>query len=434
MGSNYPNGFNAVTIRGIPLLNLYPGKVFWVDSNGNPGYGTFERPCSTIVDAMTKTKTGRGDIIICKPGHVEAIVAAAQLAFTSMTQVCVYFLGEGASRATISFGTDVGADVDIDSAGITFVRPRFLSAIDALTGPIDVNAADFTIIDGLWADAAAMAVTDCIVATSAAIRLCIDGWRYIPSTTGTQKQSQIQLNGVDDVILKNIHVAGDFGTGIIENVTDEMLNVHMENLYLNNLSASPTPCIVIDANATGYAKNVKCRVASGSTYVSNVGKINWSNDCEGFNADGGAGDPIGTLISTGIEGLISTLTSKTDSVGVEGSLAVSRIASTGIQASTVQSKVDSAGIQVSTVQSKADSVGAQVSTVQSKADSVGIQASAAASQVASVGIQASTVQSKTDSVGITGSTSNSKVDSTAAAIASTMTSIGLIISLINSKT
>ena len=79
--SNFPNGFaNGISVRGMPLLSSYPGKVFWVDSGAPGGKGTFERPMATIDAAVALCTANNGDIIVVKPGHVETVSAAAGLA------------------------------------------------------------------------------------------------------------------------------------------------------------------------------------------------------------------------------------------------------------------------------------------------------------------------------------------------------------------
>jgi len=146
---------------------------------------------------------------------------------------------------------------------------------------------------------------------------------------------------VDNAILTGIKGAGDFGTGIIENVTDEVLNIHFSDIYLKNTNASPTPCMVLDANATGYADRVNCRVASGTTYVSSVAKLNWTGTCLGYNADGEGGDPIGTADASSIEG-------KIDALAIQAGTVIS------VQKTLVSSAVLQAGVDITGVSSAGD--------------------------------------------------------------------------------
>src|SRR5258705_13132707 len=93
--SNFPNGFSGgVAIRGIPVPQTIPGKVFWVSnvttgllqgqrggSDGNKG--TFESPFATLNYAITQCVAGRHDIIYIKPGHAESVTSATALNFNT---------------------------------------------------------------------------------------------------------------------------------------------------------------------------------------------------------------------------------------------------------------------------------------------------------------------------------------------------------------
>ena len=67
------------TVRGLPILQAQPGRVWWVGnsttvlpgcvggSDVNPG--TYNRPLATIDFAVGKCVANQVDIIIVKPGH-----------------------------------------------------------------------------------------------------------------------------------------------------------------------------------------------------------------------------------------------------------------------------------------------------------------------------------------------------------------------------
>ena len=311
--SPFPQGLSTFGVPVLPGAGTPPitGSVFWVD-NGDPlasdtaSNGIFDKPFASINYASTKCTANNNDHIFAKAGHNESVTAAAALAY-STAGITVWFLGEGADKAKITFGTVVGADMDVDAASVTLVNPKFVAALDALTGPIDINAADFRIINGEYHDGTSIGTTDCIVADPNAIRLKLHGWKYYEGSAGTEKESNIQLNGVDNAELFDIDIFGAFNAGNIECVTDEWLNMRMKNVTLVNTDVDPSPCIVGDANMTGVAENVKCRVASGTTYVSNVGKMSWGADCEGFSTDGYGGEPLGTAVASGLEGQVATI-------------------------------------------------------------------------------------------------------------------------------
>lgn len=289
------------------------GEIFWVGTSGDSSYNAMrsripaDHLFTSIDTAVGSCVANRGDVIAVMEGHSEAVAAAAGLDL-DVAGITVVFLGSGTSKANITFGTATTADMDVDAADITLVNPKFVAAIDALAGPIDVNSTDFTIINGEYHDATDINTIDCVIATSGATRMKIKGWKFFRANEGgTQKQSNIQLNGVDDAVLEDIDIRGDFATGNIENVTDEVLNIRLKNVYLDNLNATPKPGIVLDSNADGHAENVHIRVASGTTYVSDLSDINWASNCLGYNADGGGGEPIGTAIATGVEGKIDII-------------------------------------------------------------------------------------------------------------------------------
>ena len=111
-----------------------------------------------------------------KAGHTETVTAAAGLAL-DVAGITIIGLGNGSNRPTVNFTTAVGADMDVDAANITISNFLFTGGIDALTGIIDVNAADFSMINCETRDVTGQ-MTDCIVADANADRMLIDGWAH----------------------------------------------------------------------------------------------------------------------------------------------------------------------------------------------------------------------------------------------------------------
>jgi hypothetical protein len=208
--------------------------------------------------------------------------------------VVIEFLGEGSLRGTINFSTVVGVSMTITAANVTLINPRFTAGIDALTGPISITSADFTMINGEWFDAPAMGTTNCIVATTAATRLGIYGFKYFSSTTGTQKAACIVMTGVAFPTLMNINIAGDFSTACINNATTACTGMILEKMRFHNINATPHPAMVLQAGCTGMAKNCDMIVASGVTFISSVAALNWDAQCLGYHAGGQTGTPLAT--------------------------------------------------------------------------------------------------------------------------------------------
>lgn len=238
--SNFPSGFlNGVTIRGIPVTMLYPGNVFWVNnsgvlpaggiggSDGNPG--TFQKPFSTIDYAVGRCTANRGDIIAVMPGHVETVTAAAGLSL-DVAGIAVIGLGTGAKRATVNFTTATTADMNVDANNITLYNLLFTGGIDALAGPIDVNAADCSIINCEYRDVTGEAVR-VILADANATRLFIDGyWHNGAAAAGGT--SAIDLIGVTNPEIKNFKIVGNFSGSAIEIRTTACVDVDIHDGYI----------------------------------------------------------------------------------------------------------------------------------------------------------------------------------------------------------
>lgn len=229
--SNFPNGFaDGVTIRGVPLLSAYPGKVFWVDStagsNGNAG--TYDRPWATIDYAVGKCTANKGDIIMVKPGHTETVTAAGGLDL-DIAGIAIVGLGAGSNRPTVNFTTVVGADMDVDAANISVVNMLFTGGIDALTGPIDVNAADFAMINCETRDVTGQA-TDFIVTDDNADRFYISGWRHV-GAAAAGADTAITAVGGDDWVIEDFEIYGNFAVAAIENVTTAANRVRIGGGY-----------------------------------------------------------------------------------------------------------------------------------------------------------------------------------------------------------
>lgn len=135
--TNFPNSFAAgLTLRGLPILQTQPGRVFWVSnstmiqpgcvagSDNNPG--TFQRPFATLARAFTACLQGNGDIIIVKPGHLENIPDAATL-IVNCAGVAVIGLGAGLLRPTFRFTTATTANIQVRAASCSFQNCLFIA-------------------------------------------------------------------------------------------------------------------------------------------------------------------------------------------------------------------------------------------------------------------------------------------------------------------
>lgn len=134
--TNFPKGFpGGISLRGIPLTQSHPGKVFWVGnatatqltghrsaSNGNQG--RFQDPFSTIAGAITQCVASRGDIIFVKPGHAETVTTTTDIAL-SVAGVAIIGLGVGSMRPTLTFSTNATANIPITAANVAISNVLF---------------------------------------------------------------------------------------------------------------------------------------------------------------------------------------------------------------------------------------------------------------------------------------------------------------------
>jgi len=113
--SSYGGFADGVIIRGMPLLTLYPGNVYWVDSNGGGGSkGTFAHPVATLAAAHALVTTDNGDIICIKPGHAETYTETVDF---SKSGFAIIGTGFGDNRPTFTCGVTGAGDDMFDFAG-----------------------------------------------------------------------------------------------------------------------------------------------------------------------------------------------------------------------------------------------------------------------------------------------------------------------------
>ncbi len=115
--SSYGGFADGVIIRGMPLLTLYPGNDYWVDSNAGRNSnqkGTFANPCTTLLAAHTLVTSDNGDIICLKPGHAETYTATVDF---SKSGFAIIGLGYGFNRPTFTNGITASGDDAFDFAG-----------------------------------------------------------------------------------------------------------------------------------------------------------------------------------------------------------------------------------------------------------------------------------------------------------------------------
>lgn len=228
--SNYPNGFsNGILIRGVPLLQTHPGKVFWVlkaagvsiagqktGSDGNQG--TFNDPFATLDYAIGQCSADRGDIIVIKPGHTETISTATAMAW-DVAGVAIIGLGSGSLRPTFTLDTAATATITVSAANISVNNVLFVANFaDIATFFTLTTAKDFTVENCEFRDTSAILnainVVDTNATANAADGLWFSGNRVISKGT-TAATSVFDV----DAALDRMVVNNNFYTGGVVNNT-----------------------------------------------------------------------------------------------------------------------------------------------------------------------------------------------------------------------
>ncbi len=272
--TNFPNG---ITSFGVPVLGggeiTTTGNVRFVgstrsgSSNGNSGKDP-EHAWNTIDYAVGKMTANNGDIVVVCPGHVETVTAAAGLAI-DVAGITFVGIGHGDNRPQINFTTAVGADMDIDAADTKMTNFRFTGGVDALTGPIDINAARCSLINIETRDVTGQC-TDFIATDANADDLLISGWKHYGSASAGAETAMTIIGG-DNITIENFWIDGNFGTACIENVTTAAVNLTVGGGYSENYARTRNADDVIFtavATTTGnVGPNISARIADNAANV-----------------------------------------------------------------------------------------------------------------------------------------------------------------------
>lgn len=237
--SSYPNGFpNGVAIQGLPLLTAFAGNVFWVGSTrggSDSQKGTQKKPFATLDYAIGRCTANNGDIIMVMPGHVETVTAAAGVAL-DVAGVTIIGLGTGSLRPTVNFTTAVGASFRVTAANCIVQNLLFTGGIDALTNPIHVQAADFSLINCEWRDVTGQC-TDCILTTAAADRMYIKDLRY-DGAAAAGTNAGIAIVGGDRIVVEGLRMDGNFAVGGIDVRTTATTDIEVRDVVFRTRNSA----------------------------------------------------------------------------------------------------------------------------------------------------------------------------------------------------
>jgi hypothetical protein len=261
-----------------PVAVAPNAKVFFVASADSVDYSALQqefpvdkdgevRVFTTIDAAVGACTANRGDVIYVMPGHVETVSAAGGLSLDK-AGISIIGFGRGTLRPQVNFTTVVGADMNVDAANIWIENIRFTGGVDALTGPIDVNAANLTLKNIETADVTGQA-TDFIVTDANASGLTIDGWVH-KGAVAAGADTAITIVGGDFISIDNFNIDGNFAVAAIENVTTAVTNLNIGARSQGNLARTRNAADVIFtavATTTGFVNNIFSRLQDNAANI-----------------------------------------------------------------------------------------------------------------------------------------------------------------------
>ena len=256
--SNYGSFAAGVIIRGVPLIQTHPGKVFWVDnsslgsgddfkSGSDANKGTFNDPFSTLDYAIGKTRANKGDIIFIKPGHSETLTATSVA--VDVAGIAIVGLGRGSNRPTFN-ATATGSVFPVSAANVLVHNLLFTGGVDAIVSMITVSAADVAISDVEVRDVTGEIVVG-LLTTADANRLLVDGFTY-DGAVGDGATAAIAIVGGDRVKIQNFNLDGDFSVAAIDIRTTATTRLSVrDGVFYNRDAAVDTVVKVTITASTG---------------------------------------------------------------------------------------------------------------------------------------------------------------------------------------
>lgn len=233
--TNFPQGFaSGLAVRGMPLLQMQPGNVFWVDNStvlnanakgaSNNNRGTYLAPFSTLQYGLDSCVAGRGDIIFVGAGHAETIADATTLSFNK-AGVAIIGLGAGASRPTFTF-TAAAANIPLTAANMSIQNllfvANFADVASFMTATSTNTPKDFAVDNCEFRDTSAI-LNAISVITGNATANSMDGLSFtanrISSLGTTAATTAIKLASATD----RVTICDNYGNWAVLNDTAAML-------------------------------------------------------------------------------------------------------------------------------------------------------------------------------------------------------------------
>lgn len=235
------------------LSLLPPGMAY-------PSPGTF---ATSINTALTSCRSGRGDTIVCLPGHVESVSGADFLVnLGTSTDVTVVGWGSGTARPTLTWTTN-GSTMLFDTAGFRMRNMQLFLAGPHVNGTATTVAAPITISAGgceisgcdiYWGFDADQIVTIGITTTAAADNFKFNRNFCYAETAAVPTTTFLRLTGTDFLEMDDTYIVGPGSTtaiGPVQMLTTGSTKVKIRNSVFQSTLAASTIAFTSIAGCTG---------------------------------------------------------------------------------------------------------------------------------------------------------------------------------------
>jgi hypothetical protein len=276
----------SITIRGRPLNQAYPGRVFYVSNtttasqiakgglpgSDSSGQGSYKRPFASIDFAVGQCVASRGDVILVMPGYAETIttLGAANSIALDVAGVAIVGLGTGTARPTITCGSaalDTATRINVTAANVSLKNLIFVAAgsADITTCFLTAAAKEFNIEHCEFRDGSSILNWKTIV-TTGSVSNAADGLRFANnkviklSTTNTAAlisilETHSRLELTDNYIRQSESASttgagGEFWTSAAKVLTDVLV---ARNVFIATGNTGKT--VGIFTTSTGTINN-----------------------------------------------------------------------------------------------------------------------------------------------------------------------------------
>jgi hypothetical protein len=139
--------------------------------------------------------------------------------------------------------------MDVDAADITMYNFLFTGGYDALVAPIDVNAADFSLVNCEYRDVTGQA-TDVILGDANADRLLVQDY-FHNGAAAAGANSAIALIGMDNPVIRNVRLIGNFAVGAVDCRTTAVVDLEFHDAYVWEKNAADIAIVDTVTGSTG---------------------------------------------------------------------------------------------------------------------------------------------------------------------------------------